>query len=299
MKYLFKTALLFIAVFLIVRCNKNEGKESILEGKATVFTDETLRPIVEDQILVFESEYKAKIGLVSKSEAEVVNSLVDGSANIAILSRQLTENELKVFEKRKIIPKTTKFATDAIALITKKGGNDTLIALADVFDFLRGKDVTGIKGLVFDNPNSSTVRQLTDLAGVKAVAAKNVYSFSNNAEAIKYISENDGMIGVIGLNWLSQPTPDMQPYIDKISIMSVKGKSSKYVFPSQNNIAEGTYPLARHLFVVNCQGFSGLGMGFASFVAGERGQRIILKSGLLPAHMPGRKIVIKTNNKEE
>ncbi len=33
---------------------------------------------------------------------------------------------------------------------------------------------------------------------------------------------------------------------------------------------------------VNCQGFSGLGMGFASFVAGDIGQRIILKSGLLP-----------------
>lgn len=299
-KHLFKIAILFVGVFLVVMCNKKEDKESILEGKATVFTDETLKPIIEDQILVFESEYNAKINLVSKSEGEVVNSLVGGSANIAILSRQLTENELKAFEKKKIIPKTTKFATDAIALITKKGGNDTLIALADVFDFLRGKNVAGIKGLVFDNPNSSTMRQLTDLAGVKTTDVKNVYSFSNNAEAIKYIAENDGMIGIIGLNWLSQPTPDMQPYIDKIAIMSVKGKGSKYIFPSQNNIAEGTYPLARHLFVVNCQGFSGLGMGFASFVAGERGQRIILKSGLLPTHMPGRKIVIKTsNNKEE
>lgn len=298
-KHLFKIAFLFVAILLVAMCGKKEKKESILEGKATVFTDETLKPIIEDQILVFESEYNAKINLVSKSEAEVVNSLVDGSATIAILSRQLTNSELKVFEKKKIIPKTTKFATDAIALITKKGGNDTLIALNDVFDFLRGKNVAGIKGLVFDNPNSSTMRQLTDLAGVKTTDARNVYSFSNNAEAIKYIAEHEGMIGVIGLNWLSQPTPEMQPYIGKISLMGVKGKGSEYIFPSQNNIAEGTYPLARHLFVVNCQGFSGLGMGFASFVAGERGQRIILKSGLLPAHMPGRKIVIKTSNNKE
>jgi hypothetical protein len=28
-------------------------------------------------------------------------------------------------------------------------------------------------------------------------------------------------------------------------------------------IAEGKYPLARDLYIVNCQGYSGLGMGFA------------------------------------
>jgi phosphate transport system substrate-binding protein len=41
-------------------------------------------------------------------------------------------------------------------------------------------------------------------------------------------------------------------------------------------------------------------MGFASFVAGDIGQRIILKSGLLPATVPGRKLNIRKeiyNNK--
>jgi phosphate transport system substrate-binding protein len=51
--------------------------------------------------------------------------------------------------------------------------------------------------------------------------------------------------------------------------------------------------LARELYIVNCQGFSGLGMGFASFVAGDIGQRIILKSGLLPYKVPPRKLSIR------
>jgi phosphate transport system substrate-binding protein len=59
------------------------------------------------------------------------------------------------------------------------------------------------------------------------------------------------------------------------------------------NIAEGTYPLARDLYIINCQGYSGLGMVGFSFVAGDIGQRIILKSGLLPVRMPGRNIIIK------
>jgi phosphate transport system substrate-binding protein len=34
-------------------------------------------------------------------------------------------------------------------------------------------------------------------------------------------------------------------------------------------------------------------MGFASFVAGDIGQRIILKSGLLPIRIPTRNITIE------
>ena len=93
----------------------------------------------------------------------------------------------------------------------------------------------------------------------------------------------------------------MQNYIDNVHILSVKGlKSDQYISPTQNNLAEGTYPLARDLFMINAQGKAGLGMGFASFIAGERGQRIILKSGLLPTRMPGRNLILrKTINVEK
>ena len=102
------------------------------------------------------------------------------------------------------------------------------------------------------------------------------------------------MIGVVGVNWLSQPMPEMQEYVDKVNVLSVKSLSGgNYYSPSQNNIAEGKYPLARDLYIINGQGYSGLGMGFASFVAGDIGQRIILKSGLLPVRVPGRRINIR------
>jgi phosphate transport system substrate-binding protein len=40
-------------------------------------------------------------------------------------------------------------------------------------------------------------------------------------------------------------------------------------------------------------------MGFASFVAGDIGQRIILKAGLLPVRIPPRKVIFKTKSKNE
>ena len=287
------------AFILLVSCNssnstKNES-ETILKGLTSLLVDETLKPIMEDQIQVFESLYEAKIVLEAKSEAEVLQSLVKDSSRIAVLTRTLTTEEVKIFESKKIKPRITKIATDAIAFIVNRNTKDTLIALEDVIHFMQGQSNPRIKGLVFDNPNSSTVRFMNELAGIKSMPEKGVFSFKTNEEVIKYVSENNGMIGVVGMNWLSQPTASYQSYLKNIQVLSVKDSNSNiFVAPSQNNIAERVYPLTRDLFSVNCQGFSGLGMGFASFVAGEKGQRIILKSGLLPVRMPGRNIIIKT-----
>lgn len=285
----------FLAL-LIVCCSKKEQnkEETIIKGSTSILVDETLVPVIEDQIAVFESYYDAHITIISESESEVLNSLIKQESGIAVLTRELSDNEKKLFEQKKIIPRTTKIAIDAIAFIANKNNNDTLIALKEVVAFMQGQSSTKIKGLVFDNPNSSTVRFMNTIAGIKTMRTEAVYSFKTNEEVIRFVAQNDGMIGVVGVNWLSQPSPKMQEFVDKVNILAVKNLTGKdYFEPTQNNLAEGQYPLARDLYVINCQGNSGLGMGFASFVAGDIGQRIILKSGLLPIKVPGRRFNIR------
>jgi phosphate transport system substrate-binding protein len=298
---------LIVFVFLFAMCNqkskKNESNETILKGSLEITVDETVKPIVDDQVAVFEGTYyDAKIAVKPKSEGELINDLLNQKAKVVVTTRDLTKEELQRFEKSKINPRITPFAVDAIALISNKSNNDTLIALKTVIDFMQGKADPRIKGLVFDNPNSSTVRYMKELAKVNDIPATGVFSFKTNDEVIKFVSENDGMIGVVGVNWLSQPSPNMTEVIKKINVLSVKGlNDDKYYSPSQNDIAEVKYPLARDLFIINCQGYSGLGMGFASFIAGDIGQRIVLKSGLMPVRTPGRKLKIRSqiiNDKE-
>ena len=287
------SGLLLVLVLFVFAC-QDKNKETIIKGKATLFVDESIFPIVEDQQAVFETEYDAKLKLITKSENEIINSLMNDTVKIAVLPRKLSNDELKAFVAKKINPKMTHFATDAVVFIRNKKSNDTLIALADVINFMKGNSVNGIKGLVFDNPNSSSVRLISELSGIKITPQKNIYSFNTNNEVIKYVAENDGMIGVVGINWLTQAPLDMQNNVDAVTVLSVKDINKQdYIYPSQDNLAQGKYPLARDLYIINCQGYSGLGMGFASFLGGERGQRIVLKSGLLPVRMPSRKIVIR------
>ena len=80
--------------------------------------------------------------------------------------------------------------------------------------------------------------------------------------------------------------------------MAVRDEDNKkyattYFKPSQTSLSLKQYPLSRGLFIVNCTDRQGLGTGFASFITGERGQRIIMESGLLPDEIPGREISIK------
>ena len=74
--------------FLMITCKKTETKDTIIEGKATMLVDETLKPIIEDQVQIFESQYDAKITIEAKSEAEVIQALVKDNSKIAILSER-------------------------------------------------------------------------------------------------------------------------------------------------------------------------------------------------------------------
>lgn len=297
MKYVMRILGVLLAISFFMMCNKTgEGKseETILKGNATVLVDETLLPILQDEKQVFESQYPATIDLLPRSESEAIQALVRDSSKIAILARKLTDEELKFFSSAKRYPKMTPFATDAIALIANNERKDTTVVLSEILKFLKTGSGQGIEGLVFDNPNSGTVQHLMQLSGLKQMPSKGVYSFKTNGEVVKFVSENPGMIGVVGINWIMQPTSEVKNYLKNTQTLYVQGlENPGFYAPSQNNLAEGTYPLARQLYFVNVQGYDGLGMGFASFIAGERGQRVILQSGLLPAHMPSRKIVTR------
>ena len=287
----------FAAALAVLACQEKKAKETILEGNATVLVDESLYEILEDQQIVFESQYPGKIKLIGKPESEIVNDLLQGKEKIAVLTRPLSKEESKIFESRQVVPRITPFGTDAIALITNKTSQDTLADLQEIIQLMQGKP-SRIKGLVFDNPNSGTVRFMDSLAGVKPGEKKNIYSMKNHQEVVKFIAENPGVIGVVGLNPILQPTPQWQKYADKVKVMAVRnvknaGNATAYFKPSQSNMATDSYPLCRKLYLLNYQGSAGLGTGFASFVAGETGQRILLKSGLLPIRIPGRNIMIR------
>jgi len=297
-KRVFPVIFTLTALFMAVSCQNKEAGRTYTSGAVKILADESFKPIVEDELYVFQNTYpRAAVAMSYYPENKLMDLFLNDSARVVILSRKLRSDEERVFENRKLVPRVTRFAVDAVALVTHKSVIDSTVTVESIINILQGKDKSG-RQLIFDNANSSTVRYLMELAGIKQLPQTGVYALTTNAEVIKYIYNNPGTIGVIGVNWIAQPDKDLEQYVSSIKTLAVKnlaGKpgSDKFYKPTQSNLALGTYPLMRNLYIINCEGGPGLGAGFASFLAGEKGQRIVLKSGLLPDSIPSREIFIR------
>ncbi|RZL31785.1 MAG: phosphate ABC transporter substrate-binding protein [Pedobacter sp.] len=304
--YLKIIAVIICTITVFLACNDKNAtskNETIVSGEIDLYADQTIQSLVEGQIEVFQSQYKAKINLTVKSESEVVNDLLNGKTNVAVLTRKLTKEEENYFLNKKIKPRISHFASDAVVFIRNKSSNDTLIDLEEVFNLLHGKPST-VNSLIFESANSSILTYMNRWANVKKPNKDKLYSLNSTKEVLEYVIKNPNAIGVIGMDAVSEPYPDWQPLVNQVNVLAVKNvkngtNNKEYYKPTQANLGAGLYPLKRSIYVLNYQGYAGLGTGFASFVVGDIGQRIVLKANLLPITIPDRNIIIRKEINEK
>jgi phosphate transport system substrate-binding protein len=295
----------FFALFFaagLQACHQKAAKFStdnnFKSGSATFVADDSFSPILSQELYVYTSlNSDAKLSVLYKTENEAVNMLLNDSVRVAILSRELTPEEKAIITKRALTIESLRFAIDAVTLIVNQASGDTTITVSELKKMLNGQGDPN-KTIVFDNPNSSLVRYLKDFSGSKGFTQKNIYALKSNKEVIKYVSEHPGALGITGFSWLIDPDKDYADYVGKVKIVGVKDEANKqfpnkYFKPSQETLVLKQYPLSRGLYMVNCSSKVGLATGFATFLASPRGQRIILKSGLLPDSIPTREINVK------
>ena len=309
---------LFLSVFFIfsfVSCNQNqngEPEDTPTSGKINITADETFKPIIDSEITVFESIYKyASIKVSYKPEEKAFEDLLNDSARIIIVTRELTSNEKKHFEDIKLFPRKTKIAYDAVTLLTNNANKDSQFTDEQVKKIISGeisnwnqvnpKSPNTPIQIVFDNKNSGTIRYLKEYAGIKNLPKNSFAEDSSNA-VIDYVSKNKNALGVIGVTWVSDRSDTtMLSFIKKVHIDEISPPDSsegrgEYYKPFQAYIATRYYPLWRTVYIISREARAGLGTGFASFVAADNGQKIIMRAGLVPASMPVRLVELRNQN---
>jgi len=302
----------FLGLFTLTSCAKKDKNGKVLDtpttGTLRIMVDEGYRPIVETSIDVFDSIYRqAHITPTYTSEGDAVAALLRDSVQFIIITRKLMGEELDRFKKRGFEPKTTPIAHDALAFIIHPSNRDTVLTTDQLRDIVSGKvqnwkqinpqSKLGKILMVFDSPSSGTVRYAKDSIGGVADLPANASALNTNAEVINYVANQPNAIGIIGANWISD-TDDkgVQKFRHEIHIVDVAKATGKEGFgPYQAYLATGDYPFRRTVYAINAQARQGLGLGFASYLAGSDGQRIVLKDGLLPAQIPPR--LVKASRK--
>jgi phosphate transport system substrate-binding protein len=298
---------------LLTTCNQSgtQYTDTPIYGKIKMASDETLQPICSVELQVFESLYQyAKIKPAYMSEQEAFKALIADSIRLIIASRKLNANERGFFEAKRIYPRESKIAIDALALIINPKNSDSILSVKTVKDILTGniqqwkqlnkKSKLGDIQIVFDNPSSSTVRFIIDSITKGSALSKNVSALKYNKEVIDYVSRNSNALGIIGVSWISDPSDSASlTFLKKVQVVALsKEENATYdnsYKPLQAYVAQKMYPWTRDVYVINAEPRQGLASGFAAFLASSKGQLIIKRAGVLPATAPIRIIHVRND----
>ena len=298
-----------ITCLLVFSCGN--GASTPTQGKQKIFIDESYQQLFQAEVETFEGLYKAgDIVDIYKPEGDIVQDFLNDTCRMIILSRDLNQKEKDYFTAKKSFPVSTKIAVDALAFITNKNNPIENLTYNELKDVFTGKITqwklldSSVKNkssqdtsitIVFDNEKSCNVRMLKEKMMNGADFPKNCFAVKTNPEVIDFVSKNKSAIGIIGVNWISDRDDTLtRTFLSKVNVLGVSSEKDPGDFfqPFQLYIHSGEYPFCRDMYIINREGRTGLGTGFAAFVAGDKGQLIILKAGMVPATQPVRLVKI-------
>lgn len=306
MKYLSTFIIGFLCI-LLYSCNNKKNEpytETMRSGVITVAMDESFQPVLQQEIDVFEGiNPQASVIPIYVNETEALNLFLQDSVRLAVTTRALSEVEIASFNQRKLFPKAMVIATDGIALIINKENTDSLITVNQLRSILTGETLTwqqlnGGSGsdsiqVVFDHPNSSSVRYALDSICKGAPLSFDLFAQKNNPSVIDFVANHKNSLGIIGVSWIGNKSDTtLMSFVDNIRVMSVSNAmnatSQNSYKPYQAYIATKEYPLIRNIYALLNDPRGALPSGFFNFLTSDRGQRIILKAGIVPATQPIR-----------
>jgi len=279
---------LFILIAFACNTNKVKGpQDTPTEGTIHISVEETFKPIIEQQIKVFESSNpNAHIIAEYKSEIDCLKDFTEDSTRMIIVTRGLSKSEDAIFYKQiGFHPTYGILAYNAIAVIVNKASKDTIFTMQDLSDRLTGKVNTPV---VMDGNNlTGIVRFLKDSLVKGQSFGANVKAANNSNETLEYIKNNNNAIGFVGMNWIGDVyDPAQDKYRKNIRTSLIECtlciEKNYYSQPSQTTISEGHYSLSLPVYFILKENAPGLGSGFLNFMSLERGQLIFRRSFLVP-----------------
>ncbi|MBP7239751.1 MAG: substrate-binding domain-containing protein [Saprospiraceae bacterium] len=293
----FTSYILFLLLFTTIACvRKIEDIEAPTMGSLHILADESIKDIVEQEEEIFERFYPhAHLDITYTNERDMFMQLVEDSVDVIMTTRMLTPEETNYLSKRQSEPRHFPYATSAIAFISNKPAGDTVYTYEKLKSILG--DSTSGKIFVIENVKSGISQEVLQLIN-KPVLPGHFYALSSKKEVLEYVQAHENAIGIIDYVAIGDSDSAFtREVLKQVNLVGVSRPqdSIQYGFlkPFQYNLQDRKYPFTRELYVINNTGKSDVAIGFASFICGEIGQKIVLKAGLLPAFQTERNLEFK------
>jgi phosphate transport system substrate-binding protein len=216
-----------------------------------------------------------------------ISAMVNNTCDIAEVSREMKESEIKLVESKGFTPKKIIVALDGLAVVVNpanKISELTIDQLADVFTGkiknwkeLGGRDAKIV--LLSREVNSGThvyfkehVLRKGNADGKEEFAAEALLLSSSQAIADE-VSQNLDAIGYYGMGYITAKEK---------ALKIAKEKNAPAISPTMDNVISGAYPISRPLLMYSKGEPTGLVKSFIDYVLSPAGQEIVKKLDFVP-----------------
>ncbi len=215
------------------------------------------------------------------------SSLISGTCDIAMASRNIKEKEVALAKGKGINPFEIKVALDGLAVVVSPKNPVSKLSLDQLAQIFTGK-VTNWKELGGQDLKivllSREVNSGTHVYFKEHVLRKNYPNskeeftpwallLSSSQAIADEVAGNPAAIGYYGMGYIS---------IKQKAILVAKDEKSEYIAPTIENVVNGKYPISRPLFLYTNGEPQGLVKKFIDFTLAAEGQDIVLKTDFVP-----------------
>ncbi len=295
----FYTLLTLIVILISCKDKSGDGLTNLknspnpVVGEAEIWCDENLKDVIDQEIDVFERSYPhAKLIVHYAPEMVIKRKFYADSVDVMIISHGLDSIELTGFHKREVWPRQYIFGKSSMAFVGNINRNIVQYSYNEMIEMLSSSRQT----FAIENKNSGIALELTKHLKGKSLSDK-VYALESKEAVVEWLAKNPDGIGIIDWsNLADEDDPKSVAFLKRLSIIKISGiipeTKDHFYGPEQANM-NGYYPFTRDLYIIRRIGITNVTLGFASFVCEDRGQKIMLKAGLLPEYQSERWIEFK------
>jgi phosphate transport system substrate-binding protein len=276
---------------------ENYTPVSGISGNISSIGSDTLNNLMTLWAESFKAKYpNVKIQIEGKGSSTAPPALIEGTAQFGPMSRQMKPTEIDAFEKKYgYKPTEMKVAIDALAVYVHKDNPIKGLTLSQVDGIFSGtykrggKNITkwgqlGLTGewankpisLYGRNSASGTYGYFKEVALNKGDYKSTVKEQPGSSSVVQGVASDLGGIGYSGIGYKTSG-------VKALPLGSAAGKLSD---PSYDNSLNGSYPLARFLYIYinKAPGKQPdkLVAEFLRFVLSKQGQEIVVKDGYYP-----------------
>ncbi len=218
-----------------------------------------------------------------------LSSLISGTCDIAMSSRNIKEKEISLAKQKGINPNEIKVALDGLAVVVNPNNPVSKLTIDQLAAIFTGR-VANWKELGGKNEKivilSREVNSGTHVYFKEHVLRKNepnskeefapsALMLSSSQAIADEVAGNPAAIGYYGMGYISKKQKPLH---------IAKDEKSEYEAPTIENVINGKYPISRPLFLYTNGMPEGAVKNFIDFALSKEGQDIVLVTDFVPVN---------------